>query len=132
FGRGEIIKIGGYNLDLILIKNPSSFRSALSSQHNPEIDTIMVVINDAAADGRDISWLRSVDFTTLNHVKVVSGTRARDMAKYLQGDKVKVGLIEPNIKKALVQFLQESGDKQIFCNYTAMLEIRGLLEKLAG
>ncbi|MCL2451881.1 MurT ligase domain-containing protein [Candidatus Saccharibacteria bacterium] len=131
FGRGEIIKIGGYNLDLILIKNPSSFRSALSSQHNPEVDAIMIAINNAAADGRDVSWLKDVNFATLNHVKVVSGAKASDMAKRLRSDGVKVGTVESDIKKALTQFLQESGDKQIFCNYTAMLEIRGLLEKLA-
>jgi UDP-N-acetylmuramyl tripeptide synthase len=131
FGRGEIIKVGGHNLDLILIKNPSSFRSALSSQHNPEIDAIMIAINDAAADGRDISWLWDVDFAALNKVKVTSGTKARDMAKRLRDNDVKVDAIEPDIKKALAQFLQEFGDKQIFCNYTAMLEIRGLLGKLA-
>jgi hypothetical protein len=72
-----------------------------------------------------------VDFSILNHVKVVSGTKARDMAKYLRDNNVKVGTVDSDIKKSLAQFLQDLGSKQIFCNYTAMLEIRGLLEKVS-
>jgi len=61
---------------------------------------------------------------------MVSGIRAYDMALRLQYDEVKVGAVEPNLEKALKQFLKNSTRPQrIFCTYTAMLAIRKKLKK---
>jgi UDP-N-acetylmuramyl tripeptide synthase len=134
FGRGENIKYKNTNVEIVLVKNPSGFRLALNSYDNNTHDT-MIAINDAYADGRDMSWLWDVDFTILKDtLPSVTGTRAYDMALRLQYDDIYCELIEPNINKALSNFLSEfpSRPKRIYCTYTAMLQIRSKLTKGKG
>ena len=131
FGRGEIIKIDEKIIELVLVKNPSGFQLSLSS--SPAKNTsIMIAINDNYADGRDMSWLWDVDFTTLRSygVDMVSGVRAYDMALRLQHDDVDISKIDTNLESALGYFLsQDNPRKRIYCTYTAMLKIRRQLSK---
>lgn len=133
FGRGEQLTIGGQPLELILVKNPSGFRLGLSSFDPTGIAT-MIAINDNYADGRDMSWLWDVDFTSLAAagVDMVSGIRAYDMALRLQYDEVELRAIEPTLNDALQQFITLHTDqpKRIYCTYTAMLALRRQLSKL--
>lgn len=130
FGRGESIAINGVDLELILVKNPSGFRLALLSQLKHDAD-VMIAINDLYADGRDMSWLWDVDFTPLEQVKVVSGIRAYDMALRLKYDEVPFDLVQTDMATALDRFLSQSDrPKQIFCTYTAMLDIRKKLARV--
>jgi UDP-N-acetylmuramyl tripeptide synthase len=129
-GRGETIRVRGDELDLILVKNPSGFRSALNSQLNPNAKT-MIAINDHYADGRDMSWLWDVDFRALKNVQMVSGIRAYDMSLRLNYDQIKVVQTEPDLARAVADFLTTPGPKQIFATYTAMLAIRKILLKEA-
>lgn len=130
FGRGETLLINGQSLELVLVKNPGGFRLALASAANKPAAT-MIAINDNYADGRDMSWLWDVDFTSLTDVKMVSGVRTYDMALRLQYDKVPVGATMSQLDKALDNFLAEYANqpKRIFCTYTAMLALRRLLKK---
>lgn len=132
FGRGEIIEVDGKPLELVLVKNPAGFRLGLKS-FSPKGYATMIAINDNYADGRDMSWLWDVDFSSLKKDSVtnVSGTRAYDMALRLQYDDVKVESVCTDLKAALRQFKQENKDKpkRIFCTYTAMLAIRKELGK---
>ena len=130
FGRGEKLSINNNQVELILIKNPVGFKMSLQSHYKSNLKT-MIAINDHYADGRDIEWLKNVDFSMLKSVSVVTGLRASDMAQFLQDDGVKTELIETNIKSALRMFLNKPGDKQIFTSYTAMLEIRKFLNKMS-
>lgn len=133
FGRGESLLVDGQPLEIVLVKNPSGFRLSLSS-FNPSGCATMIAINDNYADGRDMSWLWDVDFDSLQKEGVVevSGIRAYDMALRLQYDEVPTKYVEPNIVKALKQFLASSSDqpKRIYCSYTAMLAIRRSLAKI--
>jgi hypothetical protein len=94
----------------------------------------MIAINDNYADGRDMSWLWDVDFKSLceNGVDQISGIRAYDMALRLQYDEVPINNIEPNLKKALKQYIQNNANqpKRIYCTYTAMITIRRALSKI--
>jgi UDP-N-acetylmuramyl tripeptide synthase len=129
FGRGEKIMVNGQPVELVLVKNPAGFRLALQS-FSPDDTNIMIAINDKYADGRDMSWLWDVDFTSLANRSVrLSGIRAFDMALRLQYDDVPVGSVEPDLKKALQGLLATSGPKRIFCTYTAMLALRRELKK---
>lgn len=130
FGRGEAIVIDGEPLEIILVKNPSGFRLSLASYKDPQAMT-MIAINDLYADGRDMSWLWDVDFSSLSAgVAVVSGIRAYDMALRLQYDEIAVDEIIPNISDAVRTFIgKEPGPKRVFCTYTAMLAIRRELAK---
>lgn len=131
FGRGEILKVNGQPLQLVLVKNPVSFRLGLKSFTDKDAAT-MIVINDNYADGRDMSWLWDVDFSSLKpRVDMVSGGRAYDMALRLKYDDVLSGYIEEDLQKAVDKFVNLDGPKRIFCTYTAMLKLRKILEKYA-
>lgn len=131
FGRGEAVEIDSQPLEIVLIKNPSGFRLALASYAATPAKTL-IAVNDKIADGRDMSWLWDVDFTSLQDQKeiAVSGIRAYDMALRLQYDDVKVGKISTSITNAVDDFITSSKEpKRIFCTYTAMLELRRHLAK---
>ena len=129
FGRGEVLEIGNHEVEMLLVKNPSGFRLSLLSQYDKTAD-VMIAINNNIGDGVDISWLKDVDFSKVHKVKVVSGMCTSDVLQRLEEDGVKSDLTEPDLKKALDILLQGSNKKQIFCNYTAMLQIRKLLGKI--
>ena len=130
FGRGEQLTIYGQPCELVLVKNPAGFRLSLTS-FDPTGYATMIAINDAYADGRDMSWLWDVDFDSLHQqgVATVSGIRAYDMALRLQYDEVPVDSVDINISSALRRFISRhaSKPKRIYCSYTAMLKLRRLL-----
>ncbi len=132
FGRGEVIEVEGKPLELVLVKNPAGFQLSLKS-FNSTGYTTMIAINDNYADGRDMSWLWDVDFSSLQKegIASVSGVRAYDMALRLQYDDVPVENVCTDLKAALKQFNGENKDKpkRIFCTYTAMLTLRKELGK---
>ncbi|MDO5726737.1 MAG: MurT ligase domain-containing protein [Bowdeniella nasicola] len=133
FGRGETLTINGDRLELVLVKNPAGFRLALTSFPAAGVAT-MIAINDAHADGRDMSWLWDVDFDVLRDhgVEMVSGIRAYDMALRLYYNDVEVDKISTDLRDALTDFLAEhpGRPKRIFCSYTAMLALRKHLGEL--
>ncbi|MGK2349116.1 MurT ligase domain-containing protein [Actinomyces sp. W5033] len=141
FGRGEVLDLDGRQIELSLVKNPAGFRMGLLTAaqavraRGPE--TVMVAINDEHADGRDMSWLWDVDFSSLRHggVAVVTGVRAWDMALRLRYDGVEVGAVEPDLSRALDLLRQaagrtEEGRMRVFTSYTAMLALRARLAEL--
>ena len=133
FGRGETIMVNDTPLELVLVKNPAGFQLGLNS-FSPKGYNTMIALNDAHADGRDLSWLWDVNFNLLKkgNVEMLSGIRAYDMALRLSYDDIPFKHTETDLKTALEIFLENSNGtpKRIFCSYTAMLEIRHLLEKI--
>ncbi|WP_167202996.1 Mur ligase family protein [Actinomyces respiraculi] len=141
FGRGEVLDLDGRQLELSLVKNPAGFRMSLLTAEQavrtrgPE--TVMVAINDEHADGRDMSWLWDVDFSSLRDggVAVVTGVRAWDMALRLRYDGVEVGTVEPDLSRALDLLRRAPGQDEgyrmrVFTSYTAMLALRARLAEL--
>ncbi len=135
FGRGECFEVNGHPLEIVLVKNPAGFRLSLASFPSEGYAT-MIAINDNYADGRDMSWLWDVNFSSLtkNGVGMVSGIRAFDMALRLQYDEVPVADVNTNLSKALREFIDNNTDspKRIYCTYTAMLSVRREIGKLTG
>ncbi len=133
FGRGETIMVNDTPLELVLVKNPAGFQLGLNS-FSPKGYNTMIALNDAHADGRDLSWLWDVNFNLLKegNIEMLSGIRAYDIALRLSYDDIPFKHTETDLKTALEKFLENSNDtpKRIFCSYTAMLEIRHLLEKI--
>jgi UDP-N-acetylmuramyl tripeptide synthase len=129
FGRGETFSLNGRELELLLVKNPGGFRLALESFESRGFDT-MIAINDEYADGRDMSWLFDVGFSTLgeNGVAMVSGTRAWDMVLRLRYDEVPFKEVDTELVRALDRFIQDSRrPMRVYCTYTAMLRCRNHL-----
>lgn len=125
--------VGDTPVQMILVKNPMGFRLALKSFPSQGADT-MIAINDEYADGRDMSWLWDVDFSSLqaDGVSLVSGIRADDMALRLAYDQVPVGKVNSGISQAVKQFVSLDPGKphHIYCTYTAMLTVRQTLSSL--
>ena len=132
FGRGEQLIIDGQPCELVLVKNPAGFRLALAS-FDPANYATMIAINDAYADGRDMSWLWDVDFDSLQEqgVTAVSGVRAYDMALRLEYDEVPIDFVATDLTVALRQLITKHTrqPKRIYCSYTAMLALRRLLAR---
>jgi UDP-N-acetylmuramyl tripeptide synthase len=125
FGRGESVAVRGRTVVLQLAKNPGGFRLALLSQRDRPPDVSVVAINDEYADGRDVSWLWDVDFTSLRTSATVltAGTRAADMALRLAYDEVPVTAVVPDLLDALdlaIDAAPQGGRVVVYTTYTAM------------
>lgn len=131
FGRGEIYRLPTGTVQLVLVKNPPSFRQALASYPTAGPRT-MIVINDNYADSRDVSWLWDVDFDIFSgtEIALASGSRAYDIALRLAYSRANVLATDPDIMNALSIFCRKSGDKVIFATYTAMLALHDRLTRL--
>lgn len=131
FGRGESIQVGSDKLDIVLVKNPAGFKLGLSSFDNTDRE-VMISINDNYADGRDVSWLWDVDFSSLKNVHTVSGSRAFDMALRLEADKIAINRVNNDLTNDLHDFISKTKgrNKRIYTTYTAMLAIRKELSKI--
>lgn len=126
FGRGEYIEAGDSAVVLQLIKNPGSFMQTLKACDLKKYDSATIVINDAYADGRDVSWLWDVDFSDFKDVEKIyaSGSRAYDLAVRLKHENIKVAHVDIDIAKIAEELISKKGENIIFCTYTAMLSLR--------
>lgn len=137
FGRGESFVLDGIEIEMLLVKNAGGFSLALES-FDSEDCMVMIVVNDEAGDGRDVSWLFDVDFTLLkdNDVAMLSGSRAHDMALRLSYDEVSYRQIVPDPIDGLNQVLSNAQNQQkplyIYCTYTAMMRLRPSLVALTN
>lgn len=129
YGRGEVVSLGGKKFILQLVKNPAGFRTAMGV--DPSLPAL-IVINDAIADSRDVSWLWDVDVAPLSKrpMLATSGTRAYDMANRLKYADIRVGAVETSIEVALQSFISTTDGGVIFLTYTAMLQVRKLLHHI--
>lgn len=134
FGRGELFTIGSKKIILQLVKNPGGFRHALLSGEQIDNKTTMIAINDDYPDGRDVSWLWDVDFSSLASNDILtSGVRAADMALRLKYDDIQTTRYEQSLQKGLVALegrLKAGEVGIIYATYTAMLEIRQHMTRL--
>ena len=134
-GRMESFEIGGTHVLLNLAKNPAGFNqniSAVMEDRNPK--DIIIVINDNAQDGTDISWLWDVDFDRMADPSIrsitVSGIRCQDMRLRMKYVDIESELI-PDVETAIRARLKDGcGNLYVLVNYTALYSTRGILEKM--
>ena len=95
----------------------------------------MIALNDAIADGRDVSWIWDVDFEPLlerlNRL-VVSGERAAELALRCKYAGLPVDSIEvvPDLEQALdrgLALIPAGGELTVLPTYTAMLALRRIV-----
>ena len=138
FGRGEIFHVGEKRRQKVLLnlaKNPAGFNQNISAmlQDHSQKDLI-IVINDNAQDGRDVSWLWDVDFDRLADETIrsitVSGLRSLDMQlrlKYVEIESERA----PDVEKAIDERLADGCENlYVLVNYTALYEAHKYLEGL--
>jgi UDP-N-acetylmuramyl tripeptide synthase len=136
FGRFERIPVDGKRLLLLLIKNPAGANEAVRTLVDGGAPKVAVVaLNDAIADGRDVSWIWDVDFEPLLEgidTLVASGTRAAELAlRFAYGglDESRI-VVEPALARALDRGLEltpSGGELVVLPTYTAMLALQRLI-----
>ncbi len=136
-GRNELFEIKGSRVLLNLAKNPAGFNQNIEAvMEDPKEKDIIIVINDNAQDGTDISWLWDVDFDRFSsdriHSITVSGIRALDMRLRLKYVDIPA-MLEPDLKKAVEKRLADGcGNLYVLVNYTALYAAHNLLASMAG
>ena len=137
FGRMESFPLGGRGAKLILIKNAvAADRTLEQVRVFAEPKSVVLAINDRAADGCDLSWLDDADFGKLRRAGelrsvYVCGERADAAAKRLGKENICCKSVK-NYDK-LIKLLQgEDAFIFILPTYTAMLELRKKLVRELG
>jgi lipid II isoglutaminyl synthase (glutamine-hydrolysing) len=136
FGRFERIEVGDRRLLMLLIKNPAGANEAVRTIVDggaPEV--AVVALNDAIADGRDVSWIWDVDFEPLLaglDRLVATGERAAELALRFKYGGFDPGSIEviPGLDAALDRGLEltpSGGELLVLPTYTAMLALRKVI-----
>ncbi|MEO7000555.1 MAG: Mur ligase family protein [Ktedonobacterales bacterium] len=139
FGRAERIEAEGRTVHLLLAKNPTGLNEvmralAANTTAGPQRHLLML-LNDRAADGEDVSWIWDADFEqiagTTKHL-TAGGMRAYDLALRLKYAGAVPDSVEPEIATALTQAIQATPVGEtlfVIPTYTAMLAVRGELER---
>ena len=138
FGRFERIEVGGRSLLVLLVKNPAGANEVVRTLVTGGAPKLAVVaLNDAIADGRDVSWIWDVDWEPLlaglDRV-VVTGERAAEMAlrcKYAGFPPEAIEVV-PELDRALDRGLEltaEDGELVVLPTYTAMLALRKIVSE---
>lgn len=107
FARGEVTKVNGVDVEFILVQNPMSFQLNLDSLPTDQ-EQLMIAIG---RDVHDPSWLWTVDFQKLKRVDVVTGFNFAEMALRLAYEDIGIGLIEPDLEKAIDDFFAQPEPK---------------------
>ena len=133
--REEIFHINGARVCLHLAKNPVGFQQKISIiRKDAGPKDIIVQINDAAQDGRDISWLWDVDFQYLRDADArtigVAGTRSLDMALRLKYDDIPCRLVKDmaGYLRGITQ--NGTGNVYLVVNYSGLCHANRMLHKM--
>ncbi|WP_411699804.1 MurT ligase domain-containing protein [Conyzicola sp.] len=127
YGRGEILTYNGEDIEVIMMKNPPSLQLNLDYlDEAPE--QLFVAVDEGTPDP---SWMYDTDFSHIDHVDIVSGTKAWQLATRFGYGAIPVGTVIPELKPALETFLKlpapARGTKTMIVNYEQMMLIRKLL-----
>ena len=137
FGRMESFPLGGRGAKLILIKNAvAADRTLEQVRVFAEPKSVVLAINDRAADGCDLSWLDDADFGKLRRAGelrsvYVCGERADAAAKRLGKENICCKSVK-NYDKLIKLLRGEDAFIFILPTYTAMLELRKKLVRELG
>ena len=136
FGRFERIASGDRTILVLLVKNPAganeAVRTLLDGGAPP---TLVIALNDAIADGQDVSWIWDVDLEPLLGAVervVATGDRAAELGVRcvyggLDADRLDV---VADLAAALDRGLEltaPGGELVVLPTYTAMLRLRALV-----
>jgi UDP-N-acetylmuramyl tripeptide synthase len=135
FGRFERIASGDREVVVLLVKNPAGANEAVRTLlDSGAAGAVVLALNDAIADGRDVSWIWDVDLEPLLESAprvVVTGERAAELGlRCLYGGIDEERLeVEPRLAVALDRGLELTppGERLfVLPTYTAMLALRAI------
>jgi len=134
-GRSEWIEHRGRRVFLGLVKNPAGFEAmadALASVKRPR--HVLFLLNDGAADGRDVSWIWDAEFGLFQGDRIwIGGRRAEVLAlrlKYAGLEAATPAMHEHGMAFEVAVAGTPPGEiLYALMNYTAMLDLFGCLRK---
>ncbi len=136
FGRAERIAAKGRTVHLLLAKNPTGINEVLRALgSDARRHHLLMLLNDRAADGEDVSWIWDADFEQVPPLAeriTAGGTRAYDLALRLKYAGFAPQHVAPEIGAALAHALEATPPGEtlyVVPTYTAMLAVRGELER---
>lgn len=135
FGRQENINIEGKNIKIVLVKNPAGFNQAIDTvAFDTDMISLVFLLNDNYADGRDVSWIWDVNFEKLSNLNVeklfIGGIRLYDMATRLKiaGMDINKFAVSESYESILEGMKNtESKVVYILATYTSMINFRKFL-----
>ena len=137
FGRSERIAVHGRTVNLILVKNPVGVNATLRLLHEEgrgHALHLWLALNDAMADGRDVSWIWDADFERLAGLvgaATCSGRRAHELALRLKyaGWTCPLG-VDADLDNSFQHALARAPSSLIALpTYTALLGLRAVLNR---
>ena len=133
FGRAERIDVDGRTVLIMTIKNPAGANEVVRTLVAAGAPSLAVIaLNDAIADGRDVSWIWDADLEPLlDRLErlVVTGGRAAELAlrcAYAGYPAERLEIV-PDLGAALDRGLEltpTGGELTVLPTYTAMLALR--------
>lgn len=127
YGRGELLAVEGEQIEIIMMKNPASLQLNLDSlEEAPE--QVFLAVDEGTPDP---SWIWDIDFSALDHVDGITGSKAWQFAVRLGYLGIPVGSVDLDVRAALKAFLAlpkpSKGHKVMILNYEQMMGIRKIL-----
>lgn len=126
YGRGETIHYRGRDIALTMMKNLPSLQVNLAAMDGP-LERVWIAVDEGTPDP---SWIWDVDLRPIEHVDVLSGTKAWQWALLLEHRGIPYGEVIEDTKEALnaVCALPASTGQPVsaIVNYEQMMLIRRL------
>ena len=135
-GRNETFTYKGSSCILNLVKNPTGANEVMKVIEEDEDEkSILIILNDNAQDGTDVSWIYDTFFEKLmkDTTKriIVSGSRCYDMALRLKyGGYTQHMEVQEQMKEAAAALMEAKETKYVIATYTALQPIRNILLSL--
>lgn len=132
FGRQEVIKVGNKDVRMNLVKNSVGLNEVINLIDLEQKEfSLIIILNDNLADGRDISWIEEGDFDKFKDMPVketyVSGTRQDDLTNHLINNGFSTEELRPlEDAKAIVEAIKNMQTDKVYIltTYTSMLDLR--------
>ncbi|NQX33852.1 MurT ligase domain-containing protein [Herbiconiux sp. VKM Ac-2851] len=127
YGRGEMLVVDGEQIEIIMMKNPASLQLNLDSLESAP-EQVFLAVDEGTPDP---SWIWDIDFSALDHVDGITGSKAWQFATRFGYLGVPVGSVDLDVRAALKAFLAlpkpATGHKVMILNYEQMMGIRKIL-----
>lgn len=124
YGRGEIMNVRGEDVEIIMMKNAPSLQVNLDALDAPP-EQLFVAVDEGTPDP---SWIYGTDLSAIDHVDMLTGTKAWQLATRFGYGAIPVADVEPDLGPALERFLAlprpGHGVKTMIVNYEQMMDIR--------
>ncbi len=128
YGRGESVEAFGAPLTIVMMKNFPSMQANLDAlTEKPE--SLYLAVDEGTPDP---SWIYDIDLSSIDHVDVVTGTKAWQWETRLAYAEIPVGRVEPDPTVAFEAFGSSTTPSRqphrtAIVNYEQMMDLRRVL-----